>query len=67
MKVIFRSPRGYLSERYDWKPVPDLFPSWHVHVVLCVMRGVMEMAEVEAGGVIDLDNLEWIRIHGATG
>jgi len=58
----------FLDNRYNWQPLPVAFKPWHAKVVLEVMTGERirqkptGIAVVDDGGVIDLDNLEIIKI-----
>ena len=61
MSLIIKRGNLYLSNRYNWQPIPDLFPEWHLDAILNCM-GSVQVARVEAG-VIDLDRLEFERIE----
>ncbi len=60
--VIIKRGDLYLSNRYQWQRVPDLFPACHVPVILSVMRYPVMVAEVGAGALIDLDSLGFVEI-----
>jgi len=66
MSIIFKKDGLYLSERFEWQRIPYLFPTWHVHVVLGVMERAKQLpkeyAVVNGKGVIDLDNLEFVKL-----
>jgi len=62
--VIIKHPIRpvYLSDHYNWQPLPDLFPYWHVAVLLKVMRCPLMVATVDPHSVIDLDAAEWVGV-----
>jgi len=61
----------FLDERYDWQPLPVLFPTWHAKTMLEVMTGERirqkptGIAVVDDSKVIDLDTLEVRKIWEA--
>jgi len=61
MSAIFLRGSKYLSNRYQWVDIPDLFPEWQFPAVLRMAMGFTQkpdgFAMVEPG-VIDLDALE---------
>ncbi len=59
--VIIRRNGRYLSWRYNWQNAPELFPDWQLKTIAGVVRGRFDFALVDAGRVIDLDNLEWMK------
>jgi hypothetical protein len=60
--VIIRKGNKYLSLHYNWQHAPELFPEWQLKVIAGVVRGRFDFALVDAGRVIDLDNLDWMKI-----
>ena len=65
--TIFLRGSKFLNRYYQWVSVPDLFPAWHVPVVLDIMLDPRNptpptgWAWVKPDEPIDLDTLEVVR------
>lgn len=59
--IIIRKGNKYLSLRYRWQHAPELFPDWQLKTIAGVVRGRFEFALVDAGRVIDMDELQWMK------